>query len=156
MQSIKNLVPKQILKMIYFSIFCPYISYGCSIWASNFVTCFKRVQKLPNRAVKLVSEFYDSDDVPSHEHFKKNKLMDVSQIRDYLVAIFSYKYLNRLLTPAFENLFTFIRDRHDHNTRKADNLTHEFRSTTRASFVIRHYCPHVWNILPEGVKNRIE
>ena len=68
--------------------------------------------------------------------------------------IFSYKYLNRLLTPAFENLFTFNRDRHDHNTRKADNLTHEFRSTTtRASFVIRHYGPHVWNILPEGVEN---
>ena len=79
--------------------------------------------------------------------------MDVSQIRDYQVAIFSYKYLNHLLTPAFENLFTCNRDHHDHNTRKADNLTHEFRSTTRASFVIRHYGPHVWNILPEGVKN---
>ena len=83
MQRIKNLVPKNILKMIYFSIFCPYISYGCSIWASNFVTCFKRVQKLQNRAVKLLSEFYDSDDVPAHKHFKKNKLMDVSQIQDY-------------------------------------------------------------------------
>ena len=153
MRRIKNLVPKKILKMIYFSIFYPYISYGCSIWASNFVTCFKRVQKLQNRAVKLLSEFDDSDEVPAHEHFKKNKLMDVSQIRDYQVAIFSYKYLNQLLTPAFENLFTFNRDRHDHNTRKADNLTHEFRSTTRASFVIRHYGPHVWNILPECVKN---
>ena len=79
--------------------------------------------------------------------------MDISQIRDYQVAIFSYKYLNRLLNPAFENLFTFNRDRHDHNTRKADNLTHEFRSTTRASFVIRYCGPHVWNTLPEGVKN---
>ena len=79
--------------------------------------------------------------------------MDVSQIRDYQVAIFLYKYLNHLLTPAFENLFTCNRDHHDHNTRKADNLTHGFRSTTRASFVIRHYGPHVWNILPEGVKN---
>ena len=132
MQRIKNLVPKKILKMIFFfSIFNPYISYGCSIWASNFVTCFKRVQKLQNRAVKLLSEFYDSDDVPDREHFKKNKLMDVSQIRDYQVAIFSYKYLNHLLTPAFENLFTCNRDHHDHNTRKADNLTREFRSTTR-------------------------
>ena len=64
--------------------------------------------------------------------------MDVSQIRDYQVAIFLYKYLNHLLTPAFENLFTFS---HDHNTRKADNLTHEFRSTTWASFVICHYGP---------------
>ena len=64
--------------MIYFSIFCPYIRYGCSIWASNFVTCFEKVQKLQNKAVKLLSDFYDSDDVPAHEHFKKNKLMDVS------------------------------------------------------------------------------
>jgi hypothetical protein len=67
--------------------------------------------------------------------------MDVSQIRDYQSAIFSYKYLNQLFTPGFENLFTFNRDRHDHNTRKADNLAHEFRSTTRASFVIRHFVP---------------
>ena len=65
--------------MIYFSIFCPYISYGCSIWASNFVICFKRVHKLQNRTVKLLSEFYESDEVPAHEHFKKNKLMDISQ-----------------------------------------------------------------------------
>jgi len=71
MRKIKNLVPKKNLKMIYFSIFCTYISYGCSIWASNFVTCFKRVQKLQNRAVKLLLEFYDSDEVLAHEHFKK-------------------------------------------------------------------------------------
>ena len=48
MQRTKNLVPKKILKMIHFSRFRPYISYRCSIWASNFVTCIicnsKRVQ----------------------------------------------------------------------------------------------------------------
>ena len=79
--------------------------------------------------------------------------MDVSQTRDYQVAIFSYKYLNRLLTPTFENLFTLNRDRHDHNTRKADNLTHEFKSTTRASFVIWHYGSYVWKKLSECLKN---
>ena len=119
------------------------------------MTCFKRLQKLQNRAVKLLSKFYGSDEAPAHEHFKKNKLMDVSQIRDYQVVISSYKYLNRLVTPAFESLFTFNRDRHDHNTRKANNLTNEFKSTTRASFVIRCYGPHVWNNLPEDVKNVI-
>ena len=111
--------------MIYFSIFCPYISYGCSIWASNFVTCFKRVQKLQNRAVKLLPEFYNSDEIPAHEYFK---------IRDYKIAIFSYKYLNRLFTPAFENCFTFNKDRHDHNTRKADNLL------MRLGVPLRHLC----------------
>ena len=154
MRRIKNLVPKKILKMIYFSIFCPYISYGCSTWANNFVTCFKRVQKLQNRAIKLLLEFYDSDEIPSHEHFKKSKLMDVFKIQNYQVAIFSYKCLDRLLTPAFQNLFTFNRDRHDHNTRKADNLTHEFRSTHRASFVIRPlWFPCLEYVLPECVKN---
>ena len=90
MQTNKNIVPKKILKMIYFSIFCPYISYGCSIWASNFVICFKRVHKLQNRTVKLLSEFYVSDEVPAHEHFKKNKLMDISQMQDYQVLIFFF------------------------------------------------------------------
>ena len=68
--------------------------------------------------------------------------------------IFSYKYLSHLFTPAFENLFTFNRDSHGHNTRKADDLNHKFRSTTWASFVIRQYGLHVWNILPECVKYR--
>ena len=79
--------------------------------------------------------------------------MDVSQIRDYQIAIFSYKCFNRLLTPALENLFIFNRDHHDHNTKKADNLIHEFRSTTRPSFVIPIivpmfgiYCPSVRKI----------
>ena len=47
LQRIKNLVPKK----IYFSMFSPYFSYGCSIWASNFVTCFKRVQKIQNKII---------------------------------------------------------------------------------------------------------
>ena len=71
MQTNKNIVPKKILKMIYFSIFCPYITYGCSVWVSNFVICFKRVHKLQNRTVKLLSEFYESDEVPAHEHLKR-------------------------------------------------------------------------------------
>ena len=85
---------------------------------------FQKSTKLQHRAEKLLSEFYDSDETPAHEHFKKNKLMDVSYIRDYQIAIFSYKYLNQLLTPGLENLFAFNRDRHDHNKRKAENLTH--------------------------------
>ena len=36
MRRIKNVVPKKIKKIMYFSIFCPYISYRGSIWASNF------------------------------------------------------------------------------------------------------------------------
>jgi len=79
--------------------------------------------------------------------------MDVSKIQNYLVLIFSYKYLNQLLSPAFENFFPSNRDGHDHNTRKADNLTHEFTSTTQESLVICHYSPHVWNWLPAYVKN---
>ena len=81
--------------------------------------------------------------------------MDVSQIRDYQVEIFSYKYLNRLLTPAFENLFTFNRDRHDHNTRKADNLIHEFTSSLPPEHLLWFAnmgpifgidCPKVWKM----------
>ena len=45
MRRIKNLVPKNILEMIYFSMFCPYISYGCSIWARTFFNMFQKSTK---------------------------------------------------------------------------------------------------------------
>ena len=66
MRRSENLVPRKILKIINTSIFCPYISHGCSIFATNFVTCFKRIEKLQNRTMKLLSKFYDSDEVPAH------------------------------------------------------------------------------------------
>ena len=46
---------KKILKMMYHSIFHPHLYYGCSIWASNSISCYKRVQIIQNKTIQIVS-----------------------------------------------------------------------------------------------------
>jgi len=152
LRRVKNLVSYKILRLLYFAIFYPYICYGCSLWASNFVSCYKKIQKIQNKAVKLLSpKTLFTHNI--NELYTKNQLFDISKTRDYQVSIFTYKFINNILPSSFENFFSINCDLHSHNTRGASNLVHPFRNTARASFVIRNFAPSVWDIIPIEIRN---
>ena len=133
--------PNKILKMIYHSIFHPHLSYGCSIWASNFISCYKRVQIIQNKVVQIISPVQHTDDISLH--FKFTKIFDVSKTRDFQIANFCFKYFNNLLPSSFQNLFTLNQDLHTYDTRHSCDIVQEAPSTKRASFLIRFFAPFI-------------
>ena len=64
--------PKKILKMIYHFIFHPHLSSGCSIWASNFTSFYKRFQIIQNKAIEIISPLQHSDNINLHFKFILN------------------------------------------------------------------------------------
>ena len=136
LRRVKNLVSYKILWLLYFAIFFLLFSF----WASNFVSCYKKIQKVQNKAVKLLSpKTLFTHNI--HELYTKNQLFDISKTRDYQVSIFTYKFINNILPSSFENFVSINCDLHSHDTRGASNLVHPFRNTAGASFVIRNFAP---------------
>ena len=78
LRRINNLVSQKIIRLLYFAIFYPFIWYGCSAWASNFVSCYRKIQ---NKAVKLLSpKTLFTHNI--NEPYTKNQLFDISETRD--------------------------------------------------------------------------
>ena len=65
----KSFLPKETLKTMYTSIVEPNFRYCCSVWGFCDLTEIKRLQKLRNRAVRIVSG--SSFDAPSQQLIKE-------------------------------------------------------------------------------------
>lgn len=148
---LKHFVPGRVMLLLYHAIISPYISYGCVLWASNFFNNFKRVQVLQNKAVRLIGG-YVKETNNTVACFRKLKVMDVGQVRDYQAAVFTYQCLHEVCPLVFLDFFRQNNDLHDYDTRNATNLVTEYKSGRRTGFQIKHLGQEVWNSLPDSVK----
>lgn len=57
MKGVRNLVPRETLIMIYKALIQPYFDYCSSVWGSIGVCHSERLQKLQNRAARLITLF---------------------------------------------------------------------------------------------------
>lgn len=56
-KGVRNLVPRETLIMIYKALIQPYFDYCSSVWGSIDVCHSERLQKLQNRAARLITLF---------------------------------------------------------------------------------------------------
>jgi len=52
-----NELPPRILIILYHSLINVYVSYGCLLWTSSFVSSFKRVQNFKNKVVRILGDY---------------------------------------------------------------------------------------------------
>ena len=115
---IRHYVTTDTLRNVYYGIFSSLLNYGSQIWGQYQNTHIKRIIKLQNKAIRVinfakyrepVSKLYQKSDIL--------KLQDSITMNNFL---YMYDSLNRRLPTALTDKFTYLRDSHDHNTRKSD------------------------------------
>ena len=79
--------------------------------------------------------------------YKSLNILNIDQIRDYSIALFTYKLTKHLLPPLFENMFIKTSDVHNYSTRHADLLYVQFAATKRTQRTLKHYGIKLWNSL---------
>ena len=52
---IRHFTPKQLLKTLYFSLFNSNLIYGCQIWGQDQNEEFKKIEKLPEKAIRITN-----------------------------------------------------------------------------------------------------
>ena len=101
-------MPTEELLSIYHAIFSSHLVYGCQIWGQNINIFTKKVFKLQNRAMRILSfaDFYANAD-PLCKMFKILKLNGIIALQN---SIFVQDFFNNKLPICFSSYFKSIND----------------------------------------------
>ena len=94
---LKHTFPTDILRLLYNSLFLPYLNYGVIIWGRNQ----PRITKLQKRAVRLINKSkYNSHTEPIYKNMKLLKFDDIFKLN--CLKLF-FKHINLKLPSYFLN-----------------------------------------------------
>ena len=98
------------LKDIYRSIVEPHLNYRCSVWGCSGITRIESLQKLQNRAARIVTG--SSYDAPSEPLRKELGWLSVKEMIVKETSTMMYKSLNDLAPQYLSDLFLRLSDFH--------------------------------------------
>ena len=107
---LKPVLPSQMLMYIYTSIIQPKIDYAISIWGYTTAHNINKVQRLQNRAARILTGNFDYVNTRGIDLVKTLGLMNVSQTRDYFVIIMMFKSSHGLVPDYICDGITMQRD----------------------------------------------
>ena len=142
----KRFLPSFILKILYSSLFLPYLNYGILLWGLNS----KRITRLQKFAIRAITNSkYNAHTDPI---FRSNSLLKVSDIYKLNALKFYYKYKNNTLPAYFTNILEHLQPTtHAHDTRQG-NIPRPFQpNTASAKKAIRFAIPDILRQTPTSL-----
>ena len=100
----KSFLPKESSLTLYTGIVEPHLRYCCSVWNCAGSTEINRLQKLQNRAARLITN--NSFDPPSRPLIEGLRWKTIDELISYESKIMVFKSLNELAPQYLCNLFT--------------------------------------------------
>ena len=138
---IRDCVPHQVLKSLYYSFIFPYLSYGVIIWGGTYDVHLKPLITLQKRSLRIINK------KPYREHtnplFIQNNILKLHDLYKFNLGIHFYK--NKL----YENLTRT----HTYSTRFRSNLLPSFNRLVVTKQSIYEQGAIVWNEIPAPIKN---
>jgi len=115
------------LLQLYYSIFHCHLQYGIIIWGSTFKTYLSKLEKLQNKAVKVIGgASWQDRATPYYSKLQILKICDLFQLE---LASFMYKFKNKQLP------FTFL-----HYFQETSTIcSKQLRSTTNQNYFLPRY-----------------
>ena len=148
LRKVRKVLPANALKTLYHSMIYPYYTYCNYVWGN---TCFETLKPIYYKQKDCVRIITMSK---RREHteplFKKLGLLQLHEINKYMFCKFMYSWHHNELPAIFNNVFTEVKDIHDHDTRYAAN--NSLYPPTKGKTEISH-CkytyrgPFVWNMV---------
>ena len=130
------------------------IDYCCTIWASCPNIYLNKVQRLQNRAARILCNVYDRH-VSSASLLKFLRIMNIKQRQQYLLCILMFKCLNGLAPICLVNRIHFVNETHCHETRASAQQLLVVPKPKCESFRQSFYYlgPLTWNSLPFEIRS---
>ena len=145
LNKIKNMVPVNSLKSIYYTLIHSYLNYGCLLWGNTNRKYLKKIETLQKRAVRIISK--SSYNAPTSEIFKRLSILNLKNIYILQTAQFMYMIChNPSLLKSVNHFF------------KANNTFHTYFTRQNKAFhlPIFQYDQSYRSILYEGPKTWLD
>ena len=107
---LRHFVNIQTLIQLYYAIVYPFLTYGCMVWGSIYITNIKPLEILQKRTIRVIN--FAKFDAHTNPLFAQRKLIKLQDIIFLYTACFMYHFSKSNLPNAFNNFFTPINTRH--------------------------------------------
>ncbi len=146
LNKVKLFLPKDAMYKLYCTLIQPYLNYGLLLWGNSTREKMNKLYRLQKRPMRVIS----NSEYLSHTEpiFKMFKVLNIFDMFTKEVAIFMFKYNNKMLPRSFENFFQTHKENHNYNTRNRNDYKipiHKINSILTVG-------PKIWNGLPQNVK----
>ena len=147
----KKLLPQETLSQIYRGIVEPHFRYCCSVWGSCGESKRLALQKLQNRAARIVTN--SSYDAPADALIQKLKWPTIAEIIKRETASIVFKSINGLAPTYLSNIFSKNSSRDTVKLRNSEtDLRVPLMKTTNGQKSFSYRGAHLWNNLEPEVK----
>ena len=152
---LKNVLAMHVLIYIYQSIVQPQLDYAITIWGFTSQLNISKVQRLQNRAARIITGNFDYVHVRGIDIVKQLKWMNVIERRDYFMALSVFKCLHGMAPLYLSDCITMndevvIRDTRASTSTNILMTPHAPLDIFKNSFSYRG--PLTWNALPESIR----
>ena len=151
LKRIKPFLSQENLITLYKSIVEPYLSYCCIVWDSISDTLANNLQKLQNRAARIITgaSYYRRSADIRHEL----GWLSLVHMRQHHKAIMMFKVVNGLCPTYLSDMFTFNNSLNDYSLRSSrTNLELPKNRTNYYKNSFAFSGAKVWNALPSNLK----
>ena len=102
----KNFISKHTLKMLYQGLVEPHSRFSCSVWGTSGVTTRCTLEKLQNRAIRIITD--SPYDAPAKPHLRQLRLPSIAEMILQESASMVYKAINGQVPTYLSSLFNSI------------------------------------------------
>lgn len=151
LKRVRQLVPFKLLLTMYNSLVLPYFDYCSAVWGSCGRGFSDTLQKLQNRAARVVT--FSSYNRQSTELLDELKWDNLEIRRSKQLAVMMYKIMINRAPSYLTNMFENITSVHSHNLRNSEYNVYVPRPYTEAGKNSFHYQGAVlWNSLSRDIR----
>ena len=144
-------LPSSTLHLLYFSLVHPHLLYGLPLWGSTFSSYLAKLQRLQNKAIRIISNSFSSSITPQ---FHKLGILKIHDLYTYEISKLMHQHSKQLLPSGLLSCFNSLTAIHDRHTRSKtqNNLYLPKYSTNRCQKSFKFQGAKVWNCLSSELK----
>ena len=154
LNKLRHIFPSSALLLIYFTLVHPYLLYGLPIWGSTFPTCLQKLQRLQNKALRIISNC--NPKTSTAPLFYQYKILKIQDLYYFEIAKIMHQYSNKHLPLCFTSFFTQTSSIHNRSTRSNMRndlyLPHFLSSQCQRS--IKYQGAKIWNSISSNIRNQ--
>ena len=153
LRTIKNILPKKHLKLIYHALISPHLSYGIPFWHNSTKQRLHRLTILQKKAIRIITN--SQYNAPSSPLFKQERILPLEKLHQAELQKLMYRIHHSLIPNPIPSAFSFNPPAHPYPTRyrNTNPMTTQINRhhLSHKSFV--HHAPLLWNTLSPDLKN---
>ena len=146
----KRYLSRNNLRLLYYSIVHPYLTYGILLWGSAYKKHLQKLIILQKKAIRIITKSeYNEHTPPLFKKVLIPTLMDLFKIQ---MGKFIFSYVHHELPVSLVRIFARNTELHSYPTRQCNDLHIRPVKTDIVFRSFIHQGPDIWSKLPANLK----